>query len=442
MSRVMASVSRISPTFCCGPAEPCSGRSRGVWVGCLVGLALVLSGSWANAQDAKSRSVAKPGAAAALPRGQAVKLTLLIPAADPRLERNRVERELPGQPLASVRDALELALKEATPELAESQLRTELQVVEVADAAQAAAAAKAAEQQGAVLTFTDLPLEATVAVAKAVNHAVVNLGEASDALRETQCQPRLLHAALSERMKADALAQYLSSRNWKQVLLLSGPLPADAERRATVEAALKRQSLKLVAAKPFKLSADPRERDLGNPLLLTGPSVGSYDVVWVVDSDGEFAQGLPYRTALPRPVVGDAGLSALAWSPKFERYGGPQVTRRLRKAVGRPMSAHDWPAWLMGKSVAEAALSVRENDAKAPVTGAALLQALGRLELDGSKGVAMSFRAWDGQLRQPVFLGDAHGVAATAPLDGVLHPRNKLDTLGADEPEKRCKGRS
>lgn len=410
----------------------------------LSALVAVSAPGWA--QDSKGKTPAKPPAVspakAQAERGQALKLTLLVPADDPRLERSRVERELPGQPLAPVRDALEVALKEAALELADANLRAELRVVEVADAAQAATAAKAAEQQGAVLTLTDLPVEATLAVAQAVGHVVINLGESSDALRETQCQPRLFHAALSERMKADALAQYLSARNWKQVLLLSGPLPVDAQRRATVEGALKRQGLKLVATKPFKVSADPRERDLGNPLLLTGPSVGSYDVVWVVDTDGEFAQGLPYRTALPRPVVGDAGLSALAWSPKFERYGGPQVTRRLRKAVGRPMSAHDWPAWLMGKSVAEAALSLRETDAKAPITGGALLQALARLEFDGSKGVGLSFRPWDGQLRQPVMLGDAHGVAATAPLEGVLHPRNKLDTLGADEPEKRCKGRS
>ena len=62
-------------------------------------------------------------------------------------------------------------------------------------------------------------------------------------------------------------------------------------------------------------------------------------------------------------------------------------------------------------------------------------------ELDGSKGVSMSFRPWDGQLRQPVLLTDGGSVVAMAPADGVLHPRNNLDTLGADEPEKLCKAR-
>ena len=54
----------------------------------------------------------------------------------------------------------------------------------------------------------------------------------------------------------------------------------------------------------------------------------------------------------------------------------------------------------------------------------------------------MSFRPWDGQLRQPLLLSDGHAVQAVAPGDGVLHPRDKLDTLGADAPEKRCKARS
>ena len=49
-------------------------------------------------------------------------------------------------------------------------------------------------------------------------------------------------------------------------------------------------------------------------------------------SGGEFGRLLPYRTALPRPVVGDAGLVALAWHAQFERFGAPQVSRRFQKA--------------------------------------------------------------------------------------------------------------
>jgi ABC transporter substrate binding protein (PQQ-dependent alcohol dehydrogenase system) len=235
-------------------------------------------------------------------------------------------------------------------------------------------------------------------------------------------------------MRADALAQTLAAQRWTQVLLLAGPSADDAPRVAAAAAAIKRYGLKLVDTRAFKLSADPRERDLANPLLLTGRA--SYDVVWVVDSTGEFARALPYRTALPRPVVGDGGLAALAWHAQFERFGAPQVSRRFAKAHQRPMTAHDWASWLAGRALVAAAVAAPNGPLPA------LHKALAEADLDGSKGVNLSFRPWDGQLRQPLLLSDGQGVVGVAPADGVLHPKNVLDTLGAEAAEKLCKARA
>jgi ABC transporter substrate binding protein (PQQ-dependent alcohol dehydrogenase system) len=371
--------------------------------------------------------------AAGLPAAAATfQVTLLAPADDPRLERSRLERGALGHPGGPAVDALKVALAEGRLELDATGANVELQVAEVTDAASARIAAAKAEKSGAAALVTDLPAAWTVVVADAAKLPVLNIGAAEDALREADCRRNLFHLAPSERMRADALVQFLVARRWTNVLLLNGPSDADRQRSATVQAAFKRYGLKLSGSKPFKLSADPRERDLANPLLLTQ---GSYDVVWVVDSDGEFAASLPYRTALPRPVVGDGGLVAVAWSPKFERFGAPQVTRRLVKAAGRPMGAHDWPAWMAGKALVTAAVAAPKGPA------AAFQKALADGELDGSKGVVMSFRAWDGQLRQPVLLTDGQSVVAVAPADGVLHPRTTLDTLGADAAEKLCKAR-
>ncbi len=361
------------------------------------------------------------------------KLTLLVPADDPRLERSRLERTYFGHPGGPASDGLQVALQEAALELDAAGAALQLETVPVADAAAARAAAQRAEKAGTAAVLTDLDPAATMAVADAVQRPVLNIGDASDRLRERDCRPRLLHLLPSERMRADALAQSLVARKWTQVLLLTGPSATDAERGATALASIKRYGLKLVASKPFKLSADPRERDLANLLLLTGGA--SYDAVWVVDSDGEFARTLPYRTALPRPVIGDAGLTALAWQSQFERFGAPQVSRRFAKAAGRPMTAHDWAAWMAGKALVAAAVAAP----KGPQV--AFEKALAEASIDGSKGTTLSFRAWDGQLRQPLLLTDGQGVIATAPNDGILHPRNVLDTLGADGPEKLCKSR-
>ena len=365
--------------------------------------------------------------------GATFKVTLLAPANDERLDRSRLEQAFLGQPGGPAADGLNVALAEGRFELDAAGAKLELAVVEVADANAARSAAAAAARAGAAALVTDLPAAWTVAAADAAPALpTLNVGEAADALRAADCRRNLFHLTPSERMRADALAQTLVARKWSSVLLLTGPLPADQQRSATVQAAIKRYGLKLAGSKPFKLSADPRERDLANPLLLTQ---GSYDAVWVVDSDGEFAAGLPYRTALPRPVVGDGGLVPLAWSAKFERYGAPQVSRRFAKTAKRPMTAQDWSSWMAGKALVAAAVAAP----KGPNT--AFQQALAGGEIDGSKGVPLSFRPWDGQLRQPVLLSDGQAVITLAPADGVLHPKNNLDTLGADQPEKLCKAR-
>ncbi|HSW06983.1 branched-chain amino acid ABC transporter substrate-binding protein [Aquabacterium sp.] len=360
-----------------------------------------------------------------------LKATLITPADDPRLERSRAERAYLGHPGGPAEDGLALALDEGQFELEAVQAAVALSKQTAGSLEAARAAALAAEKAGAAVLLTDLPTDWMLAVADAVKLPVLNLSDAADRARQQDCRARLFHLMSSERMRADALAQTLTARKWTQVLLLTGPSPQDAVRAATAQAAIKRYGLKLVASRPFKLSADPRERDLANPLLLTASA--GYDAVWVVDSDGEFARSLPYRTVLPRPVVGDAGLVAVAWHAQFERYGAPQVSRRFAKATKRPMTAHDWVAWLAGKALVGAAAAAPKGP------NAAWAKALAGTPIDGSKGTLMSFRPWDGQLRQPLLLTDGQGVIAQAPIDGLLHPTNVLDTLGADAPEKACK---
>lgn len=360
-----------------------------------------------------------------------LKATLLVPADDPRLERTRVERAYLGHPGGPASDGVQMALEESQFELDAAQAGVAVSTQAAASLDAARSAALAAEKAGAAVLIADLPTDWLLAVVDAVKIPVLNVGDPADRLRAQDCRARLFHLIPSERMRTDALAQTLVSRKWNQLLLLVGPSPADQLRAATAQASMKRYGLKVVASKPFKVSADPRERDLANPLLLT--SGASYDAVWVVDSDGEFARALPYRTVLPRPVVGDAGLVALAWHAQFERFGAPQVSRRFAKAYKRPMTANDWTAWMAGKTLVTLAVAAPKGP------NAAWAQALPKTPVDGSKGTAMTFRAWDGQLRQSLLLTDGQGVISQAPIEGLLHPSNVLDTLGADAPEKLCK---
>ena len=397
---------------------------------------------------AQAQSTAAARAGAAPPQ----RMVLLVPADDTRLERSRLERAMPSHPSGPASEAVRMALQDAEPALRQAGVQLQLEVVEVADpqaireAIARSSPARTPSAQGSAVTkaaatpvayIADLDAAGVRAAAEATPLPVLNIGAADDELRQAQCRTNLWHLLPSERMRADAIAQALVARRWTKVLLLVPQDAREAARVATAQAAIRRYGLKLVDTRPYKLSADPRERDLANPRLLTQ---GDHDVIWVVDAEGEFSSTLPYRTVLPRPVVGDGGLMAVAWSPKFDRFGAPQVTRRLgRQTPGRRMGSHEWGAWMAGKTAVALALSAANAAASGGKPSAETM--LKVLELDGSKGVAMGFRDWDGQLRQPMLLTDGMAVIETVPGDGVMHPRNRLDTLGADAPEKLCKAR-
>lgn len=360
-------------------------------------------------------------------------VTVLEAQNAPALERTQLERAYLGHPGGPAADGWRQALEDVQFELEAAHAQINWKTQSVASLEAARTAAQQAEKAGQQALVVNLPASWVAALAGAVKVPVINVGSGADSLREAQCQRNLLHTLPSDRMRADALAQTLISRKWSQVLLLSGSSEDDRLRAATVQASLRRYGLKLVAERPFKLSADPRERDLANPRLLT--SGVNYDAVWVVDADGEFARTLPYNIQSARPVVGDAGLVAVGWHAQYERYGAPQVSRRFAKAYKRPMTQQDWASWMAGKAVSQAVGGLTKGGAPE------LLAALNQLSLDGSKGVTMQFRPWDGQLQQTLFLTDGQGVVSIAPVEGVLHPRNALDTLGADITEKRCPGR-
>ena len=59
--------------------------------------------------------------------------------------------------------------------------------------------------------------------------------------------------------------------------------------------------------------------------------------------------------------------------------------------------------------------------------------------LPAFKGVPVTFRPWDRQLRQPILLAQPRSLVSVAPEQGFLHQRTPLDTLGFDQPESACR---
>jgi len=355
---------------------------------------------------------------------------------DPRYEADRLHAHNLAQPSGPPFAGAEVAVREASFAASTLGITPGLERVAVRDAAGLQAAVERLSKQGVRYFLADLPgplLAQLAAATRGRELLLFNVSAADDALRQAQCQRHLLHTVPSHAMVADALAQYLVERKWRNVLLLQGPGAEDALQGAAFERAARRFGLKIAAKRPFLLSNDPRQRELGNVGLLTAGV--DYDAVFVADADGEFARGVPYRTVRPRPVVGSEGLVAAAWHWSWERHGAPQLNGRFEKQAGRSMAAADWAAWMAVKGVFEALQRTGSTDFRKV---SAYLRSQ-EITLDGFKGNRLSFRPWDNQLRQPLLLATHNTVVERAPLDGFLHQTNKLDTLGFDAPDSQCR---
>lgn len=293
--------------------------------------------------------------------------------------------------------------------------------------------AMVADGVGAVVM--DLPAPLVDVVAKAAEGLPVTLINATapdDSLRAA-CYPTMLHAGPSLRMIMDSYVQYLRAMNWIKVLVLVGEDPSDQGLADAFANSAERLRLEVVDTRPFTLAANPEAREGNNVKLLTADI--EYDVVFVADTRGEFGRFIPYATQLPRPVIGSVGLTALAWHWAMERDGATQVSSRFDKMTnGRKMSAADWSVWVAVKTVISAYTKVPSGN-QAEIL--AFIKSP-KFRLDGSKGVTLNYRPWDGQLRMPIMLATADAVIAIAPIEGYLHPDTALDTLGTDQAEFVC----
>jgi len=284
--------------------------------------------------------------------------------------------------------------------------------------------------------IVDLPadlLDQVAAATRDLKVTLINTTAHEDFLRD-RCYPNLLHTAASDRQLSDALVQLLRVRNWTNVLVLYGQQPRDKVLADTFIASAQRLRLNVVDTRQVTQSTDSESMEQNNTRLVTGGV--DYDVVYIADTQGDYARYLPYATQLPRPIIGSTGLRAAEWNWTWERDGASQVISRFDKLTGTlHMDGADWAAWIAAKSVVTAYAKSRKTE---PDEVDAWMRGE-RFGVDGSKGVLMSFRPWDGQMRMPITLSTADAVIEAAPLDGFEHQVTTLDTLGTDQPEFACK---
>ena len=354
---------------------------------------------------------------------------------DNRYKKKRVFARFMGQALGRPFAGAELALKEVKFHGIEMGLSFALQKAVANNPDELETKISELYATGVRFFVLDLPAHDLANLAKSQrekNITLFNISAYETALRQSQCQANLFHTLPSHAMLADALGQYLISKKWRNVLLLEGPLAEDKLLTEAFSASAKRYGLKIKDKRSFVLSNDPRERDKNNVALLTN---GDHDVIYVADSQGEFARDTAYQTVKPNLIVGSEGLTSSAWHWAWDRHGAPQLEKRFEKKYKRPMTNSDWAAWMAVKAIADAVQSTKSTDLK---TMTNYLTSTDNL-LDTFKGNASSFRPWNNQLRQPILLTTHNWVVERAPIKGFLHQSNNLDTLGIDQRMSECK---
>ncbi|MDO6460371.1 ABC transporter substrate-binding protein [Granulosicoccaceae sp. 1_MG-2023] len=259
-----------------------------------------------------------------------------------------------------------------------------------------------------------------------------NAGSRDTGLRSRDCPANTLHTRPSDAMLADALGQWYVSRKQKNWFLISGSRAQDNGFADALRRTAKRYGITLVADKAWTFDTDLRRTAAQEMPAFT--RADDYDAVVVADVAGDFGEYVLHNTWLPRPVAGTQGLMPLAWHRSVEQWGAAQLQKRFEEQAGRWMNSADYAAWAAVRSVAEAV--TRTNSAE---PGGVLDYLMSDdFELAGFKGRKLSYRRWNGQLRQPVPLVHPRALVAQAPLDGFLHPETELDTLGLEQRESDC----
>jgi ABC transporter substrate binding protein (PQQ-dependent alcohol dehydrogenase system) len=312
----------------------------------------------------------------------------------------------------------------------------------VAEDGDIAAAFRDLAAKGIRLVVTDLSVADLLSVAslpEAAQATIFDTAAADDRLRGEDCRANILHLLPSRAMLADALVQYLVAKRWSNLLLVVGHGEGDRELAGDFQHAAKKFQAHIVKEKPWTFVPGARRTDTGHFAIqaeVARFTQGiSYDVLVVADEEDEFGDDLSYRTFDPRLVAGTQGLVPSAWARPHEQWGATQLQDRFLRQAKRWMTDRDYAAWMAVRAIGEAATRSKSTD---PSTIATFLRS-DRFELAAYKGARLSFRSWDGQLRQPILLADARSLVSVSPQPGFLHQFSELDTLGIDKPETKCR---
>jgi ABC-type branched-subunit amino acid transport system substrate-binding protein len=278
--------------------------------------------------------------------------------------------------------------------------------------------------------------EALREVAREGRALFLNVGSTSDRLRGELCDRHTFHLHASVQMYVGAAGFWLvEEKRLRRWAVLS---ESDEVRRAVVALAEARGATVVESAQAVSGTTDwrpilERLRAARPEALWIG--LGAGDVPGFLQQygraglAGELIGITPAAVGLPKlDSAAPSGVWPVMWHHTLERYSARELNSRHKRRFGEPLDGASWSTWAALKLVGEAML-------RAGTTPQALLEYFeSDPPFDGHKGRALTFRKWDHQLRQPMYLAQAKkatpgesGASAVEILSEV--PRGDLDAI-------------
>lgn len=183
---------------------------------------------------------------------------------DPRFDPVLAHYEIPVRPWGSSLNGAELGIADGL------QVAQEINIV---FAIEGATEPTVADMVGAIdewvatgihFIIADLPAPMLIELADAVRDrpvTLLNISAQEDSLRGADCRSNVIHIIPSYRMQTDAMVQYLVSKRWRDILILSGPSEQDAGIVAALRELAASFGARIVAEHPFRTGVDPLNRD-------------------------------------------------------------------------------------------------------------------------------------------------------------------------------------
>lgn len=332
------------------------------------------------------------------------------------------------------------------------------------------AAARLIAVQGVYALIGGFGSEQTLALSELADQRQVpffNVAASSDRLRGAACSRYTFHVEASAAMYLDAMAAWYVRAGFRRYFFVVADNPEQRAHYERIRSTLQNRHFgaemaghaMTVPDSPVYVDALKQIRQVRpDVVVLMLDAVGQLDFLGQFETSGLTdipVTGYPDAMAQTRAFYlasrkasahAGSGYRAALWEATLDAYGARELNARFRDRWGQPMDPSAWAGYESVKMLYETAMF------SGTLEGEGLLTHLENptTSFDVHKGIGVSFRPWDHQLRQTLYLVKINAEAKRpwdlATLVGELpaiykpgtDPIERLDQIGVLQGQSQC----